>query len=81
MMDAVECCHKLFGRLTPLMSLYRGRFLFEHPRLIQDHARELFLESIGLHEIAGTSRKEFFDKLLPKVTASTCGEAAALDCV
>lgn len=68
MMDCVTCWHRLWGKLSPSAALFRGRFLLEHPDVISDDARDLFLKSIGVHKVTGLSRSEFFEKLFSGAT-------------
>jgi hypothetical protein len=68
MMAAIDCHRNIYGEGTPLMKLFWTRFLFEHPDLANDNAREHFLKGAAIGLGSG-SRKAFFDEyqsLLPK---------------
>ena len=64
-MDAVMCYETLFDKPTPLMRLYAQRFLYEHPSLITENALPIFAKNAEAHQLANTSRKEFFERVYP----------------
>jgi len=63
MMDAVTCYEMLFNKPTPLMKLYATRFLYEHPSLIAEKALPTFAKNSEVHQLADSTRNEFFEKL------------------
>ena len=65
MMDAVMCYEMLSEKPTPLMRLYAQRFLYEHPTLITEDALPVFAKNAEIHQLADSTRKEFFQKLFP----------------
>ncbi len=65
MMDASNCYEMLHGKLTPLMRLYQARFLYEHPALITEDALPAFAKNSEIHQLANSSRKEFFQRVYP----------------
>ena len=66
MMDAVTCYELLGGKPTPLMRLYMQRFLYEHPTLITENALPVFAKNAEVHQLADSTRKEFFELLFPE---------------
>jgi len=66
MMDSVTCYEMLpSAPPTALMRLYAQRFLYEHPALITEDALRIFAKNAQVHQLANSTRKEFFQKLFP----------------
>jgi len=64
MMDAVTCYELLHNKPTGLMRLYAQRFLYEHPSIIAEDALPAFAKNAEIHQLANSTRKEFFEKLI-----------------
>ena len=65
MLDSANCYEMLHGKPTPLMRIYQTRFLYEHPALITEDALPVFAKNVEVHQLADSSRKEFFDRVFP----------------
>jgi hypothetical protein len=62
MIVSVACCEQLFGRATQLMSLFSVRFFLENPSLAQRDFRPMLAEEAIVQNLAGRSRKQFFEE-------------------
>jgi hypothetical protein len=65
MMDSVLAYEILTKDRRPLLRLYLQRFLYEHPSLITEEGVPVFAKNLEIHQLADTTREEFFRRLYP----------------
>jgi hypothetical protein len=68
MMAAVKCCEALGKHRSALIQLFAHRFLYEHPALMTDEALPIFAKNAEVHQLADTTREEFFQRVFPIFT-------------
>ena len=76
MLDSTVCHEKMFGRRTPLMTLFFARFAFENPRLAESlnlARRKEGLQDLVIEQPEKTDRVQFFNQELPALVAASSG--------
>ncbi len=80
MLDSIDCHKHLFDGVTPIMSSFNVRFMFEHPSVAWPENRAFFLQTGNVNKIRDIPRPEFLEIALKKSSKRPPSTSGELEC-